>query len=783
MDDLQPLCPNEPDVDLALRTLHQDPQQTLAVTLQETGDSWASFSELSEDVITSFNLTEANGRSYIQFKPNVQGSSGDAEEVLDYLLWTQESHEGNVDLVENSFLIPAVNLEKDAKKKGKPMIGYPFYSVIEHEITYDRSTEQYHLWYFIWAWTAKDNNSDTRIATRNYDCNLAIPFNLNQFWVVRQRDLTEFELSCAAKVLLHAVGYKITLTDKNNEDSTFLVTAQPKVVAYWPLPCASSSSSSSPSSLSSPSSPSSPSSLSLSSSSLSLSSPSLSSPSLSSPSLSSPSLSPSVSLSPSFSSVQQSSEPKSVSIPPSSSVVSSVSAVASSVASVASAVSAVSAVSSASAPAESVSVPSVSSSAAASSASAVSESAVSVSVPSVAKSSAASAVSVESASAPVPCTPFEGEIPYVSDVTFDPFLCEITKTMGTLTLENGCVCEDSGVDPAAIGEVRHVILGNKEKSGLALVLPDFKYQSRHMRWFRNKLIFEKLRWSHVITSGEVDSETFDYFAKHGIRIHLVPNVGFFKMKGVLELLCEEDSVEMLVLWEDVLEEAVTVPVPKVLVTESSDINDVGFDYVLTLNSKIQGELKADLGEISRTMLDGIVVSSYNAVKGRSHVREEIKLRSSDLLLLYLGIYEEKFLEKVLKFLPSNWKLLVTSVKESSKNPRIIVRNAEVLGDLISAADLVWVETKKFPDEVLGAIVNRKLVLTSENYFPEIDLNIVEVLETKEPNKIARRVRDLYEKPHINIYANESYVWENLTGEKVKQRWETVFLKILTEWWG
>lgn len=173
--------------------------------------------------------------------------SGKRMGVQDYALYSTFTEEKN-SIADKSFgneqMIPVMGFLKDEEVGvGGEVIRAGYYEgVIDATLTHDKTTELYHLWYYVNGWTpsvgTNNFNKDKTmfpLASQQYDSTLAAAFSTTNWFVVPQRNKKVSELKNAARVLLHTVGKKIHLAEGGENAGNWLVTRMPEVVAYWPF--------------------------------------------------------------------------------------------------------------------------------------------------------------------------------------------------------------------------------------------------------------------------------------------------------------------------------------------------------------------------------------------------------------------------------------------------------------------------------------------------------------------------------------------------------------------
>ena len=398
------------------------------------------------------------------------------------------------------------------------------------------------------------------------------------------------------------------------------------------------------------------------------------------------------------------------------------------------------------------------------------------------------------------------------DASFDPKKCELTKERGKIVVENGLVCENSGCDEdpceddmgmmmAYHGAAQATLL---KRNNAAIVLPEVTTDSRAFKWLKDKLRLPKIKWGHVITNGEIDQTAFENLVGRGVRVHTVPNLGPERIATVLEILCKEDGIELMAVWDGALETLPKLPAPRVLITENPKPLMLDYDYVIATSAWIRDRLPNKLKSMATSVLDGITVNEHLPIRGRRTVREEMGIPKTAKVVVYIykGPDQNRLTTQGLTMLPEDWHIIFPQyvgglervVKTFGERVHVAAQNTKI-GDLLGASDVLLYEGYEgFPTEVLAAFVGSTSAVLLGDYFTEIDhrttvaghdTNLGIIAPPNEPSTIAKAIRDAYESPEMHAVRkkNATFVWEETSGSKVGGRWDRALRSIINEWWG
>lgn len=232
----------------------QDPQTNLFAIQRRSNEGFLITSEFVTSPLQTRTLQTPFEDSFKDFlevkayatdKSVISGREMGKQDYALYSTFTAVSESLSQDALGNEQMIPVVGLLKNEEvgEAGGGVMKSGYYeAVIDATLTHDVGTETYHLWYYINAWTpiGGENafNSDGTLfplVSRQYDPNVVDAFDVDNWFVVPQRNLKVSELKNAARVLLHTVGKKLHLGEGDADAGNWLVTRMPEIVAYWPF--------------------------------------------------------------------------------------------------------------------------------------------------------------------------------------------------------------------------------------------------------------------------------------------------------------------------------------------------------------------------------------------------------------------------------------------------------------------------------------------------------------------------------------------------------------------
>lgn len=743
----------------------QDPQSTLFAILRETGETLLVTSEYVQQSVGEFTLQGPKNdilEDFFKVVVKADDKSAWAPQGYgkqDYLLFSSVTHQFEPQAEKslgNAQLLPVLFMLKDEEVGDSGGLKNVTLGegIIDASLTYDTTTATYHLWYMIHGWTSKSktnnvNNQSSLLVTasKQYSRKDAIPFNVEDWWVVPQRNLTISEMPCAAKILLHTVGTKFILTS-GTDPEFYLVNRDPQIVAYWPFECVSSSSRASR-----------------------------------------PPSSSKVSVSVSVPSV-------SVSVP-SVSARSSVRSSARSVSSVRSLPSVVSSV---------VSVPSVSRpSVSAVSAVSVSKSArrssrISISAPSECpKFTGCIDIICDARWNPDTCTldKVRGKLTIERGRICEDSGCEP---------DVDAPCDEPLLGPLSLGFRK---FWSEEVARAAILVPDL--QSSQVRGWLNAVMKGSvdIRWTNIVTDGRIDSDYFDELTMLGAKVHTIPHqVSASEKSRYLKAVMEgiAGGVEALVFWTREDQESFSnLPIPKIGYHMLRSPPPEEADYLVVGSTTVLRSLSGRDQERAKMIRTGVDAPSFISRLGRKIAREHWNLKLDEKVILspeIIGPHTKQILS-ILDHLPESWTIILLNdggiprdihemaVSQWPNRVKLIPRVSR-LGDYIPAVDAVlWSQPMDYiPEEIVASWMNRVPVVTplageiqvlTENRRPFF-WAIPRTLEPKQVSEIVHEAVTV-EKGNVQLERAHRMAWNELSFANTAVAWENLVHDVVKEWWG